>query len=691
MNGYCGKLLYVNLTDGRLEERPLAEETARLYMGGCTLAARLLIDMKAHEADPLGPDNAFVVMTGPLVGTSMPGSGRFEIAARSPLTGGFGVSSAGGHFGPELKFAGFDGIVVTGASPEPVYLWIKDGKPELLPAAPLWGKTASETRAAIAAERNEKGCRTICIGPAGENKVLFACVTAGPHNFAGRTGLGAVMGAKNLKAISVRGKAKPELHDEEAFKEIREKIIKVIKDDVTCASYTAYGTDSTMQLGMLVSDVPTKNWRVANWEEGADKLNGIAMADTILSGRKSCYACPVGCKRVVTIPDGPYKMENAPGPEYETAASMGTLQMISDLEAVCAANIICNEMGMDTISAGSAIAFLTECFESGLITEADTGGIALNWSDPDQLLKLLNLTARREGVGGLIAEGVKRMSERIGRGSEKFAVHSKGLEAAMHDPRAYHGLGLAYTTSPRGACHITHFDIVIEMGVYSYPEFGIVGDYDPLSKKGKAGMVAGSEDMGIIVGSAVMCMFVAWPLSFKRHILPVLNAVTGFNWTLQELRDIGERGWQLGRAFANLCGIGAEGDTLTERAITPHPEGTPSGLDKIVHQITKFSPPGVPGIKDIAIGMTKRIFPVQKQVIKGLGKLMFMRKLKADELIHKSKPDLEYMLKEYYTIRELDTEGRPRARKLVSLQLDDVAAALHGEEAAAEQRKKIPR
>lgn len=688
MGGYCGKLLYVNLTDGSMEDRPLAEETARLYMGGCALAARVLFDMKAYAADPLGPDNTFVVMTGPLTGTTMPGSGRFEIAARSPLTGGFGVSSAGGHFGPELKFAGYDGIVVTGAAAEPVYLWIKDGKAELLPAGPLWGKTSGETRAAIAAERAEKGCRTICIGPAGENKVLFACVAAGSHNFAGRCGLGAVMGAKNLKAISVRGKAKPELADEEEFKEIREKILKVVKEDVTCSSYSSYGTDGTMQLGMLVSDVPTKNWRVANWEEGADKLNGITMADTILSGRKSCYACPIGCKRVVTIPDGPYKCEGAAGPEYETAASMGTLQMIDDLEAVCAANEICNEMGMDTISAGSSIAFLKECYEKGLITEADTGGIALRWGDPGQLMDLLKLTALREGVGDLIAQGVKRMSARIGRGSEKFAVHAKGLEAPMHDPRAYHGLALAYITSPRGACHITHYDMVVEMGVYSYPEFGITGNYDPLSKKGKADMVAGSENMGIVIGSAVMCMFVAWPLSFKRHMLPVLNAVTGFNWTLQDLRAIGERGWQIQRAFANLCGLGAADDRLAERAITPHPEGAPSGLDKIVHQITKFSPPGVPGIKDIAIGAVKRIFPVQKQVVQNLGKVMFMRKLRTEELNRKGRPDVEYMLKEYYTVRELDAEGRPYARKLKSLQLDDVAAALHGGEAVAGQEQQ---
>lgn len=681
MFGYCGKLLYVDLTEGKFEERALAEDTARLYLGGCALAARALFDLKAYEADPFGPENPLVVMTGPLTGTLMPGAGRFEVAARSPLTGGFGVASAGGFFGPELKFAGFDGIIFTGAAPAPVYLWIKDGVPELRPAGHLWGKTTSETHTAIAEEKNEKNCRAMTIGPAGENRVLFACVMAGSHNAAGRTGMGAVMGSKNLKAVAVRGKKRPELYDKDKFMAVRGKALNVLKNDSTCKAYTAYGTDGAMQLGMLVSDVPTKNWRVAYWEEGADRLNGITMAETILTDRKACFGCPVACKRAVTIPDGPYRMENAAGPEYETAAAMGALQMIDDLEAVTAANVICNEMGMDTISAGSSIAFLTECFEKGLVTEQDTGGIAMRWGDPENLLKLLNMTARREGVGDFIATGVKRMSEKIGRGSEKFAVHGKGLEAPMHDPRAYHGLALAYTTSPRGACHITHLNMVIEMGLFTYPEFGIDKEYKPLSKKGKAEMTALSENLGIIAGSAVMCMFTVWPLSFKHHILPALNAATGMNWTLSELGAIGERGWHIQRAFANLCGLDAEHDTLPERILNPHPEGAPTGLDEVAHTMTSFKPPTSPFLKKLSLGLVQRVLPIQKQLIRNMGRIMFTKKLGKEELAKKGKPDLEYMIREYYTIRELDRKGCPRARKLASLQLQDVAAALHGADA----------
>ncbi|HOC91392.1 MAG TPA: aldehyde ferredoxin oxidoreductase family protein [bacterium] len=676
MFGYCGKLLYVNLTDGKLEDRELSEADAKKYMGGSALAARILFDMKAYAADPLGADNTIVFMTGPLTGTLMPGSGRFEVAARSPLTGGFGVSSAGGFFGAELKRAGYDGVVITGAAESPVYLWIKDGVAELLPADGLWGKTGTETMKAISEERGEKNCRTACIGPAGENLVRYACVIAGSHNFAGRTGLGAVMGAKKLKAVSVKGKAQVELAEKQEFMDVREKILKTLAEDVTAKSYSAYGTAGTMQLGMLVSDVPTKNWRVADWEEGSDKLNGISVAETILSGTKSCYACPIGCKRVVTIPDGPYARENAVGPEYETVASMGTMQLVDDIEAVTAANELCNELGMDTISAGSSIAFLRECFEAGLIGEEETGGRELKWGAAEQTLELLELAARREGPGSLLAEGVKRMSEKIGKGSEEFAVHSKGMEAPMHDPRAYHGLALAYSTSPRGACHITHADLVAEMGVYTYPEFGVTGGYDTISSKGKAEMVAGSENLGMVAGSAVMCMFVIWPLSMKREVLPALNAATGFGWSMADLVAIGERGWHLQRAFCNMAGMTAADDKVSPRALKPHLEGSPTGLDKVVATMTSFSPPSLPFVKTVANAAVGRIIPVQKNVVKGLGRLLFTKKLSAAEMKKKESPDLEYMLREYYTVRELDREGRARPRKLAELQLADVAETM---------------
>ncbi|HOO56369.1 MAG TPA: aldehyde ferredoxin oxidoreductase family protein [bacterium] len=683
MFGYCGKLLYVDLTSGEVETKPLEEETIRKYMGGCTLATRILFDNKAYEADPLGPDNTFVVMTGPLTGTLLPGASRFEIAARSPLSTGIGMSSCGGFFGAELKFAGFDGIVIKGESPEPVYLWINNGEAELRPAGGMWGKHTSETIKTVCEETGEKRARVMCVGPAGENGVLYANILTSGHNAAGRTGLGAVMGAKKLKAIAARGKKKVELFDKAAFMEIREKVLSLYKEDITTIAYNSYGTGGAMGLTSLVSDVPTRNWRKAIWPEGVEKLNGITMADTILVEKAACFACPIACKRVVTIPDGPYKMEKVPGPEYESEAAMGTLQMIDDLEAVTAANILCNELGMDSISAGSSVAFLTECYQSGLIGDNETGGIKLEWGNPELLMQLFRLASAREGIGELLSTGTKRMSEKIGKGSEKFAVHCKGTEAPMHDPRAFHGLALAYTTTPRGACHISHLTMPVEMGLFDYPEFGIKGPYDPLSKKGKADLVAAAEDLGMIVGSAVMCMFAMWPLSVKKHILPALNTATGMNWSLADLREMGARGWYLQRSFANLCGLGAKDDTLPERVTTPHIEGTPTGLDNIVAQVTRMKPPSIPGVKNIAISAIERILPVQKQFVMNLGRVMFTKKLTSDGLRKKGTPDIEYMLREYYTVRELDREGLPRAKKLNEMKLEDIAEALYGKGTAS--------
>lgn len=683
MYGYCGRILYVDLTSGKMEERELTPEMAQEYMGGVSLASRLLFDMKGYEADPLGPENPIIFMTGPLAGTPMPGSSRVQVAARSPLTGGFGSSSCGGYFGPYMKYAGYDGIVITGASQEPVYLFINSGEPSIVAAGTVWGKPTSQVSSLIAEEQGVKRVHSMSIGPAGENKVLYACIMDTPHNAAGRTGLGAVMGAKKLKAVAVHGKDRPALFDKSEFTALREKISKVLKDDVTMSAYKRFGTAGTMQLGMLVGDVPTKNWRVGDWSDGADRINGITMADTIMEKTTGCFGCPIGCKRVVTIPDGKYKMEKAPGPEYETVASMGAMNLIDDLEALCAANVICNDMGMDTISAGSSIAFLTEAYEKGLITKEETGGLELDWGRPDTLLELLEKTARREGPGDMLAEGVKRMSEKIGGGADEFAIHSRGMEAPMHDPRAYHGLALAYTTAPRGACHISHNDLVVEMGVYKYPEFGLDGEYPPLTKDGKAEMVARSEDQGFFISSINMCMFVAWPMSIRDHILPALKHVTGFEWTVQDINAIGERTWFIQRAFNNLCGFSADDDTVPSRILKPHEEGTPSGLDAIVYNTTKFKPPELPFIRDVSISMMNRIVPHQKKVFQTMGRFMPTKKLNKQKMEKKLTPDHEHMIREYYTVREIDREGRPRPAKLKKLKLDYVADALYPEDSTA--------
>ncbi|MEW5946391.1 MAG: aldehyde ferredoxin oxidoreductase family protein [bacterium] len=669
------KYLKADLTTGKTSDEPIAPAVLEDFIGGVGLATALLFESGAYGAEPLSPENTFVLAVGPLTGSMFPGNSRLEIAFRSPLTGGFGSASAGGFFGPELKKTGYEAIVITGRSASPVYLFVGDGGAEILDAASLWGMDTYATEEEIRRRHNDKNVRVACIGPAGENLVRFACLMAGRHNYAARGGPGAVLGVKNLKAIAVRGSKKFEPADKGKYSETVAKIKKKLDSDLTAQTYSAYGTDSTMELGMMVSDVPTRNWRVATWFEGAEKLNGITMAKTILSGRKSCFACPVGCKRVVTVKDGAYRTENAVGPEYETAASFGTLLLNDDLAAVCEANRLCNTLGMDTISAGSTIAFTIEAFEKGLITAKDAGGVRPAWGDAAAILALIGKIARREGIGDKMAEGTRRMSEMIGGGSAEFAVQSKGMELPMHDPRAYHSLALAYATSPRGACHIKHMNIVIEMGVYFYPELGIKRHYHPLSREKKAEMTARSEELGFLVSSLALCMFTAWCLSVN-DISDMLESTTGVRMDVETLRRVGERTLFLQRAFNTLCGFTDRDDSIPLRAVSPHPEGAVSGLDNIIFNLTKTPMPRNPGVRRVMLRLMDRIAPLQGRLIKGMGKLLPFRRLNRKQMEAKENPDFEFMKREYYRVRSLDSRGVPAREKLLDLGLENAVEAL---------------
>lgn len=665
-------ILKVDLNKRSVEREELPDGIREKYIGGVGLATHLLFESGAYAAEPLSAENTFVLTVGPLAGTMFGGTSRLEIAFRSPLTGGLGSASAGGFFGPELKNAGLDGIVITGASESPVYLHIENDTAEIRDAAHLWGKDTYAVEETLREETGNKNLRVACIGQAGENLVKFAAFMGGRHNFAARGGPGAVLGAKKFKAIAVKSDGKREVADPARYQALRKKIKEKQQTDVTIKAYSAYGTDSTMQLGMLITDVPTKNWRVADWTEGSDKLNGVTMEQTILSGRKSCHACFVGCKRVVTVKEGKYKTEKDVGPEYETAASMGTLLLNDDLAVVTAANRLCNMYGLDTISAGSTIAFAMEAFDNGIITEKDTDGLALKWGDADAILKLIEKIAMRDGIGDTLAEGTKRAAEKLGKGAEEFAIQSKGMELPMHDPRAYHGLGLAYAVSNRGACHIKHLNIVLEMGVYKYPEFGLSKPYPPLKKENKAEMTARSEELGFIISSLALCCFTAWPLS-PANLAEMLDAVEGLKLTPESLQKTGERIWHLQRAFNVLCGLTAEDDTLPRRVLEPHPEGEISGLDNVVYGITKQQLPSNPRVRRALMRVYDRILPNQAKMIKNMGKIMFFKKLRAKDAAAKGSPDLDFMKRQYYELRELDSRGVPSKKKLEELGLEKAA------------------
>jgi len=618
MGTYNGKLLDVDLSSGTTSTRTLDEKLLSDYIGGSGLAARLFVDDGVPpDCDPLGPDNNLYVATGPLCGSGLPATPRFSVAAKSPLTGIWGEANSGGFFGPALKFAGWDGIVVRGQSEKPVMLVIEDDKIEIQDAVDLWGKDTYETADAIAGRFEGKPqVRHICIGPAGENLVKYAAVCDGKHNYAGRTGLGSVMGSKKLKAIVTRGSSKLQAADANAFTDLRKKVLDKINEGMVPMAIKMMGTNAGLVIGMNMGDVPTKNWTVGEDDDLAQSLSSMVMNEKYLTKGSACYGCPIGCKRNVKVEEGPYTMEGA-GPEYETMASFGTMCMISDQAAVNKLNDLCNRFGIDTISTGSTAAFVIECYETGILTDADTDGLKLNWGNADAVIELVKKIAAREGIGDRLAEGSRAAAVNIGKSATDLTAEVKGMEAPMHDPRAYHGLGLAYAMSIRGACHLSHMDLMAEQGRAPMPEVGLTEVLPAQSSEGKANIVCITENLGAMMQATGLCNFGMSALEFG-DLADMLNVTTGRNYTIQDLLDIGERLWLLKRSICNMMGVTIDDDRLPKKILTAVEEGAAAG----------------------------------------------------------SVPDIEMMMKEYYEIRGLDMQGVPRKETLVAAGLADIVDKL---------------
>ncbi len=669
--GNTGKILLIDLTNNTTQIDCLPLEYARDYIGGAILASKLLFDSNSFLYDAYSPNNPIIFSAGPLTGTSFPGSSRFEVISKSPLSEGFGSASCGGDWGYNLKKAGFDCLVVKGTSQNPVYIYINDEDVKILPANNLWGMDTYEFDDIVKQIHQDKTLKTLSIGQAGENLVKFACIISGKQDSAGRCGMGAVMGSKKLKGIVLKGKGKIPLANEENFSKIVKKLNKKINEDMTALVYRAYGTDSAMQMSMAVSDVPTKNWRVAKWFQGADKLNGVLMAETILKKTKGCITCPIKCKRVVEFEDEDYSLPENPGPEYETCASLGTLLLNDNLKAVAYMNSLCNKYGMDTISLGSSIAFAIEAYENKVLSKSDCDNLNLDWGNVKVVIDLIKKTAFREGIGNLIAEGTKRMTNILGEKTKEFAINCKGVELPMHDPRAYHSLALAYAVSNRGACHIKHLNLPIEMGVTNFPEIGIKGKYDPLSSDRKAEMTVSSENLSLIISSLVLCNFPMWCMTIPE-LTDSLNFATGLDYNTDTLINSAERGWCIQRSFNNLCGIFKKDDTLPKRVLSPFLEGEPTGLDKIIRIATGSKPPLLFIAKNQKEKIIRKIMKSQGKTLKLIDKILPFGKLKGTQLSLKSKPNLDLMLKEYYHLRSLDDKGICKIEKLTSLRLDFV-------------------
>jgi aldehyde:ferredoxin oxidoreductase len=571
--GYHRRILRVNLTDGQITVETPDDVFYRRYLGGAGFVAYYLLKEVPPNTDPLGPENRLIFACGPLTGAPLAGSGRNAIGARSPLTGAMGESEVGGFWGAELKAAGFDAIIVQGQAASPLYLWVHDGEAELRDAAHLWGLENKPAQTAIREELDEKRARVALCGPAGEKLVRYANIVADLKHAAGRTGLGAVMGAKKLKAVAVRGTSKVPLADPAEVGALARWMRDNYRD--LMGKFPDLGTGVSMVPYNLDGTLPVHNFRDGHLD-GADVLGREGLAEHVVVRMESCYACAVGCKKVVDLEE-PYPVDPAyGGPEYETAAGLGANCGVADVYAVTKASERCNALGLDTISAGGTIAFAMECFEAGLLTAEDTGGLDLRFGNAEAMLQLLDLIATRQGIGDLLAEGTKRAAEQIGGGAERFAVHVKGQEVPYHDPRIQHGLGLGYAVSYTGAdhCH-SAFDSNYEheAGMDSVRNLGVLEPMPPtwLGPEKVRAILYGSlrQHLNNCLG---LCNFLPYR---NDQVVEAVRAVTGWDTTAWELWKAAERLVTMARAFNVRQGFTPADDRLPPRMAEPLGPGEP--------------------------------------------------------------------------------------------------------------------
>jgi aldehyde:ferredoxin oxidoreductase len=559
INGYNGKILRVDLTRGSTEPETIEERFCRQYLGGIGFIVYYLWKELKPGIDALSPDNKLIFALGPVSGLTVPGAARNCIGAKSPLTGGIAKSEVGGFWMAELKRAGYDAIILEGKSPKPVYLWVHDGEFEIRDASHLWGEETLETMEKIRSELGDDHIQVAMIGPGGENQVRFACIMQGCHDAAGRGGLGAVMGSKNIKAIAVRGHTLPPLAD-------RDRIAAVRKEMTHPYPHSEFGTGGPSMITQeATGDLPIRNFRDGTFPE-VKQIHAGVIKDTVRIGMEGCFACPIRCKKVIKFEE-PYKVEpEYGGPEYETLAGLGSNCGVSDLKAIIKGNERCNAYSIDTISAGSSIAFAMECYEHSIITQKDTSGIDFTWGNAEAMLRAIELIARREGFGNVLAEGTARMAKKYGRDAGKFAMNVKGLEAGMHDPRVGSGLALGFMLSPTGADHC----VITPDGLLANPQmfkpYHVLGWQDPpeadeISAR-KVAVFRDAQLANIVVDSLVFCQF---PNITFDQIIEVLKGSTGWDTGIPETFKIAERILNLMRLFNLREGLTASDDVMPDR------------------------------------------------------------------------------------------------------------------------------
>jgi aldehyde:ferredoxin oxidoreductase len=566
MKGYHGRFLKVDLTAGRCTDMPLSPDDLQHYIGGATLAAALIYPHVHPGMDPLAPENPLVFATGPMTGTPIPMVSRYAVCAISPLTGYWGESTSGGKFPFRLKGTGYDGIFITGKAQAPVWLLITDEQAELRPAEDLWGRDTYQTQEAIRDQLGRKEVSTACIGLAGERGISFAAVMNDRGRAAGRCGMGAVMGAKNLKAVTVAGRRKPAYADKDEVNTLAKEALATIRNNLSAVALKEYGTLFYMDMAMALGDAPAKYYTKSVFP--AEKISGQALRQRYAVEPYACQGCPIGCGRTVKNA-GPGRAQ-VDGPEYETTGAFGPLCMNFDLDVIVEANHLCNAYGMDTISTGVSIAYAMYLFEKGVLNE-DKAGLAIRWGDGAVIPRLIHMMAAGEDIGRLLAQGTLAMAKALGRDPQE-AAQVKGLEIPMHDARAFHGQAVTYATGPRGACHLKGEYFNVELG-------GKVKEYDiypgdRLSSEGKGAAAAKLQSLKDLYDALTLCKFA--PLKVTQ-LCRILSAVTGQAMDPAALLAAGDRSINLKRAINNTLGLDRAGDQVPRIASAALAEGSTAG------------------------------------------------------------------------------------------------------------------
>jgi aldehyde:ferredoxin oxidoreductase len=575
--GFMDKILRVNLSNSSISVEPIPESWGKKYLGGAGIASKYLFDEVPPDTDPLGADNKLIFMSGPLTGTSSASASRYSVVAKSPLTGIWGHGNSGGSFGPAMKRAGFDGFIIEGCAKKPVILEIIDGKAKILPADDLWGKNVPDTEDSIT-EKAQQKVTIASIGQGGENQVRYAAIMNNKHRTVGRSGMGAVMGSKKLKAIVCGGKGKFKLADTEGFKKIAKQQLDLLNESMLKVGFEAFGTNMVSDMVNARGGYPTLNWQYGEFDQ-IEEVNGMALTEKVLEKGVSCFACPIACGRATKIKEGKYKGHKGEGPEYESANTLGAQCGVSDMNAITMANYLCNEYGIDTISTGSTIAFAIECFEKGILSKEETDGLELKFGDADLVIELVKKIALREGIGDLLAEGSKIVAQKLGKNSSHFAMNVKGMELPAYDPRAAKICGLGYVTANRGGDHITAF---IEGPTFIDSPFLLVDDSkinDPFVADPKETKVVMDLENALTAFDAIgACKFMGMLLPASDYV-KLINTALGWDMDVPEFRRCGERIYNMVRNYNAKAGMDRSHDTLPPRLMKdPLPEGPAKGM-----------------------------------------------------------------------------------------------------------------